>query len=253
MNRNDGSGVEPVEARLPSAVSRLPPHPVHDRHPVPRARLQSKSRRRGRVYRYDRVLLLSRPSRRRGDVCHTSAVAACFGRVCRAPPGLPDFLRSNPEGVAHFAAALDDSSLHKVGKLIAEFQRAPPAPSVVVPPNFKVLTLVAMSTALPAVGFGFVDNFLMIIAGDYIDLTIGVTLGISTMAAAGLGNMVSDWGGIGLQGFIEQKLAGKVSYADQAVTGRAVDDTPLVSRLPVLCSFVVVVTSICPCGCLFGV
>ena len=195
------------------------------------------------------------PVRRDGAaMCVTlSAVAACFGRVCRAPPGLPDFLRSNPEGVAHFAAALDDSSLHKVGKLIVEFQRAPPAPSVVVPPNFKVLTLVAMSTALPAVGFGFVDNFLMIIAGDYIDLTIGVTLGISTMAAAGLGNMVSDWGGIGLQGFIEQKLAGKVSYADQAVTGRAVDDTPLVSRLPVLCSFVVVVTSICPCGCLFGV
>ncbi len=38
-----------------------------------------------------------------------------------------------------------------------------------------------------------------------------ITSGISTMAAAGLGNMVSDWGGIGLQGFIEQKLAGKAS------------------------------------------
>jgi hypothetical protein len=33
------------------------------------------------------------------------------------------------------------------------------------------------------------------------------------MAAAGLGNMVSDWGGIGLQGIIEQKLAGKARPA----------------------------------------
>jgi tRNA-specific adenosine deaminase 1 len=41
----------------------------------------------------------------------------------------------------------------------------------------RTLGLVAVSTAIPAVGFGFVDNFLMIIAGDYIDVTIGVTLG----------------------------------------------------------------------------
>ena len=42
---------------------------------------------------------------------------------------------------------------------------------------------------IPFVGFGFLDNALMIIAGDYIDTTIGVALGISTMAAAGFGMM----------------------------------------------------------------
>jgi hypothetical protein len=31
----------------------------------------------------------------------------------------------------------------------------------------------------------------MIVAGEYIDLTLGVTLGISTMAAAALGKLVS--------------------------------------------------------------
>jgi hypothetical protein len=31
----------------------------------------------------------------------------------------------------------------------------------------------------------------MIVAGEYIDLTLGVTLGISTMAAAALGTLVS--------------------------------------------------------------
>ena len=43
------------------------------------------------------------------------------------------------------------------------------------------------NSMIPFIGFGFLDNALMIIAGDYIDTTIGVTLGISTMAAAGFG------------------------------------------------------------------
>ena len=33
--------------------------------------------------------------------------------------------------------------------------------------------------------------------GEYIDMTIGVILGISTMAAAALGNLVSDLAGLG--------------------------------------------------------
>ena len=38
-------------------------------------------------------------------------------------------------------------------------------------------------------GFGFLDNFIMIMAGEYIDLTLGAKLGISTMAAAALGRL----------------------------------------------------------------
>lgn len=34
--------------------------------------------------------------------------------------------------------------------------------------------------------------------GEYIDWTLGVTFGISTMAAAGIGNMISDLAGLGL-------------------------------------------------------
>jgi hypothetical protein len=39
--------------------------------------------------------------------------------------------------------------------------------------------------ALPFIGFGFLDNFTMIIAGDYIEHSIGIVMTISTMAAAG--------------------------------------------------------------------
>lgn len=71
------------------------------------------------------------------------------------------------------------------------------------PPSMKQLRLVAFHNAIPFVGFGFLDNAILIIAGEYIDLTIGMTLGISTMAAAALGNIVSDVSGIGLAHYVE--------------------------------------------------
>jgi Transmembrane protein 65 len=51
--------------------------------------------------------------------------------------------------------------------------------------------------------FGTCDNAILILAGEYIDLTLGVTMGISTMAAAALGNLVSDVAGVGLGGVVE--------------------------------------------------
>ena len=43
----------------------------------------------------------------------------------------------------------------------------------------------------------------MILAGGEIDATLGAKLGFSTLAAAGLGNLVSDIAGIGLADTIE--------------------------------------------------
>lgn len=60
--------------------------------------------------------------------------------------------------------------------------------------------------ALPFIGFGFLDNFTMIIAGDYIEHTLGLFMCISTMAAAALGNTISDVIGIGSAFYVE-KLA----------------------------------------------
>ncbi|CAB1320934.1 unnamed protein product, partial [Coregonus sp. 'balchen'] len=39
--------------------------------------------------------------------------------------------------------------------------------------------------------------------GTQIELSIGVTFGLSTMAAAALGNLVSDLAGLGLAGYVE--------------------------------------------------
>mmetsp|Transcript_13796 Transcript_13796/g.22466 ORF Transcript_13796/g.22466 Transcript_13796/m.22466 type:complete len:304 (+) Transcript_13796:116-1027(+) len=45
-------------------------------------------------------------------------------------------------------------------------------------------------------GFGFMDNTIMIHAGHYVDCTLGVTFSLSTLAAAGIGQIFSGIGGV---------------------------------------------------------
>lgn len=66
--------------------------------------------------------------------------------------------------------------------------------------QLKALFLV---NTLPFVGFGVLDNMIMLLAGEYIDTTLGIYLGISTMAAAALGNTISDVAGVGLSHYVE--------------------------------------------------
>ncbi|XP_034064509.1 transmembrane protein 65-like [Gymnodraco acuticeps] len=70
-------------------------------------------------------------------------------------------------------------------------------------PTSAELRYILLHNAIPFVGFGFLDNCIMIVAGTHIELSIGVILGISTMAAAALGNLVSDLAGLGLAGYVE--------------------------------------------------
>jgi len=70
-------------------------------------------------------------------------------------------------------------------------------------PTFQELKQLAYHNSLPFIGFGFLDNFIMIMAGEYIDITLGAKLGISTMAAAAFGNTISDMMGIGSAWYVE--------------------------------------------------
>jgi len=76
-------------------------------------------------------------------------------------------------------------------------------------PSRRDLLQLAYHNSLPFIGFGFLDNLIMILAGEYIDLTLGTKLGITTMAAAALGNTISDMMGIGSAWYVET-LAGKL-------------------------------------------
>jgi len=54
-------------------------------------------------------------------------------------------------------------------------------------PSKAALKTLFTASAIPMIGFGFMDNFVMIQAGQYIDSTLGVSLGLATMTAAAAG------------------------------------------------------------------
>jgi len=81
--------------------------------------------------------------------------------------------------------------------------RSSESPSNITPPTTKQLWQLFLLSAVPFIGFGFADNFIMIVAGDAIDNSIGLRMGLSTLAAAGIGNLISDVCGIGLGEFVE--------------------------------------------------
>ena len=79
------------------------------------------------------------------------------------------------------------------------------------------LRAVALSSAVPFVGFGLCDNAVMILAGESIETALGVGLGLSTMASAACGNTVSDVVGIGLSSKIES-FAETMGFASPPLT-----------------------------------
>jgi hypothetical protein len=78
------------------------------------------------------------------------------------------------------------------------------ATAVTSPPTRNQLIRLCAVSAVPFIGFGIADNAIMILAGDAIDETFGAALGMSTLAAAGFGNLCSDVVGVGAGDAIER-------------------------------------------------
>jgi hypothetical protein len=70
----------------------------------------------------------------------------------------------------------------------------------------RVLMLIAIEAGLPFVGFGFLDNATMIVAGDAIDHHVGFYFNLSVMASAAMGNVCSGVMGMQVHGFIEKAV-----------------------------------------------
>ena len=73
------------------------------------------------------------------------------------------------------------------------------------PPTMRQLAAVAIASGLPFVGFGFCDNLVMILAGDAVDHYFGMRFGITTLASAGLGNIVADIAGVSVTQKIKEQ------------------------------------------------
>jgi hypothetical protein len=68
------------------------------------------------------------------------------------------------------------------------------------------LRTIFIASAVPMIGFGFMDNLVMIQAGQYIDTTLGVRLGLATLTAAAMGQVISDVAGVIFGGTVERCL-----------------------------------------------
>lgn len=112
---------------------------------------------------------------------------------------------TSPQGARDFIYSLQPTERTCLLRELHKFESIAIAQGTleVQPPTSAQLRYVLLHNAIPFVGFGFLDNAIMIVAGTHIELSIGVILGISTMAAAALGNLVSDLAGLGLAGYVE--------------------------------------------------
>lgn len=84
-------------------------------------------------------------------------------------------------------------------------------------PTRQQLCAVAVATFVPFVGFGMVDNGLMVIFGDVLDSTMGMCFGCSMLASAALGNAISNVFGMLLHGSIN-KGADRLGLPDARLT-----------------------------------
>mmetsp|Transcript_8080 Transcript_8080/g.11743 ORF Transcript_8080/g.11743 Transcript_8080/m.11743 type:complete len:319 (+) Transcript_8080:106-1062(+) len=83
-------------------------------------------------------------------------------------------------------------------------------------PSLPQLQQIFISSAIPMVAFGFMDNLIMIQAGGYIDSTFGATLGLATLSAAAMGQVVSDVSGVAFGGVVERSLNMKLPTLTEA-------------------------------------
>ncbi|CAB1097596.1 unnamed protein product [Ectocarpus sp. CCAP 1310/34] len=107
------------------------------------------------------------------------------------------YIEEDPGAADKLGKAMDEGSGRRLKDALDGMEYA------VREPSLRQLRRVAFISAVPFVGFGIMDNAIMIVAGEYIDMTVGIAMGISTMAAAALGNTISDVAGVGLGGVIE--------------------------------------------------
>jgi len=98
--------------------------------------------------------------------------------------------------------------------------------------TYAQLKSVALSQMYPFIGFGFLDNALMLAFGETIEASVGISLGLSTMAAAAIGNTLSDVCGVGLANKIEY-LCSKFGLTEEVkmTTCQAKEMRVVVARL----------------------
>jgi len=93
------------------------------------------------------------------------------------------------------------------------------------------------------IGFGIMDNSVMLHAGNTIDLTLGVTFGLSTLASAACGQACSDVAGVLFGGFVET-MAQRMGLPEPDFTDEE-QQLPIVKRVGVAGGVIGIFTGCC--------
>ncbi|XP_014217090.1 transmembrane protein 65 isoform X3 [Copidosoma floridanum] len=160
-----------------------------------------------------------------GDHCQKRAMGSASAAVTSgAIPGVLTkkqakelAVRLTPDERQVLIAALQECQFQKIK---AEYEvDLPEAESLetVPQPTKGDLMRVSVANAIPFIGFGFLDNSIMIIAGDSIEATLGAFISLTTMAAAAFGNTISDILGIGSAYYVEL-LAQRIGFQPPKLT-----------------------------------
>ncbi|CAI4227282.1 unnamed protein product [Auanema sp. JU1783] len=130
----------------------------------------------------------------------TSGYRLCFQAI-KENSRLITYRRSTTEDAVEIATRLTHGEQKLLRKALEDVGRE--QKSTTVPLTTDQCRALFWVNAIPFIAFGFLDNMIMIFAGEFIDQKLGVYLCISTMAAAALGNLVSDVAGVGLAHYVE--------------------------------------------------
>jgi uncharacterized ferredoxin-like protein len=115
----------------------------------------------------------------------------------------------------------------------------------VPPPTSVQLRRVFYKAALPMIGFGIMDQTVMLQAGHAIDCTLGVTFGLSTLTAAAIGQVCSDASGVLFGNTLEQ-FASRIGLPPSGLTASQCA-LPIVQRTKFVASLAGVIL-----GCTLG-
>jgi putative methionine-R-sulfoxide reductase with GAF domain len=126
-------------------------------------------------------------------------------------------MAEDPEIVGKLAKVLNPSTLADLtAARMSHFSDLSAEPSE---PTRLQLFRQAVTEGVPFIGFGIMDNMIMILAGDQIDASLGVAFGISTMCAAAIGNILSDLAGVGF-GTVIEEYASKLGLPQAGLTAK---------------------------------
>ena len=112
------------------------------------------------------------------------------------------------------------------------------------PPSRSQLMKLGLVAAVPCFTFGFLDNAIMLVAGEQIEAHLGMSLGLSAMACAAMGNIVADTTGQVSGGTVERLLRPVLPCANLSAAQRATASATRVHALGGALGIIV--------GCVFG-